>query len=354
MGKFMRQCQFFAALLLVLPSFANAQIPLIEREALIALYNSTDGDNWWNNTNWQGIEGTECTWHHVHCYEGHVRNLILQGNRMSGSIPPELGNLAELTRLFLNSNQLSGNIPPELGNLSNLRELWLFTNQLSGSIPPELGNLTELGVLYLHDNQLSGRIPPELGSLSSLRLLWLHSNQLSGSIPPELANLTNLYDANIGYNALWTDDPALQTFLDSKDPGWHETQTIAPTGLAAVPAANLSGLVSWTPIIYTPDSGGYRVSYATTPGGPYTFFDMTNNKTDSGLVVHGLSPDTTYYFIVESQTNPHDFNQNTVISEPSAEVMVRSRSVPIPMLGTVGVIVFISMLLLAGAWLLRR
>ena len=31
-----------------------------------------------------------------------------------------------------------------MGNLANLEELWLYDNQLSGPIPPELGNLANL------------------------------------------------------------------------------------------------------------------------------------------------------------------------------------------------------------------
>ena len=65
-------------------------------------------------------------------------------NQLSGAIPPELGNLANLQNLDLGSNQLSGAIPPELGNLANLQSLNLNDNQLSGAIPPELGNLTNL------------------------------------------------------------------------------------------------------------------------------------------------------------------------------------------------------------------
>ena len=39
-------------------SNAIAQVPLQERNTLIALYNSTDGPNWVNNTGWPGAEGT--------------------------------------------------------------------------------------------------------------------------------------------------------------------------------------------------------------------------------------------------------------------------------------------------------
>ena len=121
-----------------------------------------------------------------------LRDLLLYGNQLIGSIPPELGQLTNLWRLSLNSNQLSGCIPPELGQLTNLEVLSLYNNQLSGSIPPELGQLTNLRRLWLFGNQLSGSIPPELGQLTKLRLLYLSGNQLSGSIPPELGQLTIL------------------------------------------------------------------------------------------------------------------------------------------------------------------
>ena len=77
--------------------------------------------------------------------EGRVRALGLSRNALSGPIPPELGNLANLTWLYLGGNQLSGPpIPPELGNLANLTSLGLDNNALSGPIPPELGTLANL------------------------------------------------------------------------------------------------------------------------------------------------------------------------------------------------------------------
>ena len=42
-------------------------------------------------------------------------------NQLTGEIPPELGDLSNLTKpVPLRSNQLMGEIPPELGGLSNL------------------------------------------------------------------------------------------------------------------------------------------------------------------------------------------------------------------------------------------
>ena len=159
--------------------------------ALVSLYNSTDGDNWVNR--WNLADSSINTWHGVTVASDRVTRIELNSNRLSGSIPSELGELSELRTLNLNFNRLSGSIPSELGNLSELRELNINTNlSLSGPIPSELGKLTQLRTLVLSRSQLSGSIPSELGELSELRTLNLNENRLSGSIPSELGNLTQL------------------------------------------------------------------------------------------------------------------------------------------------------------------
>ncbi len=169
--------------------------------ALVALYNSTNGANWTNKTNW--LSGNLNTWFGVTLdADRRVTELNLGYNQLSGSIPAELGNLSNLQTLDLDNNQLSGNIPLELGNLSNLGFLSLYLNQLSGSIPVELGNLSNLQYLYLSFNRLSGSIPLELGNLTNLQDLSLFNNQLSGSIPAELGNLTNLQELYLSGNQL--------------------------------------------------------------------------------------------------------------------------------------------------------
>jgi Leucine-rich repeat (LRR) protein len=165
-----------------------SEIPPSECEALVALYNYANGAGWTNHGGWF-IASIPCSWYGVSCNTGHVITLLLPGNQLSGSIPPELRNLTNLQGLYLESNQLSGSIPPELGDLVNLQDLWLFSNQLSGSIPPELGDLVNLLGLDLDSNQLSGSIPPELGKLANLQGLWLDVNQLSGPLPQSLTNL---------------------------------------------------------------------------------------------------------------------------------------------------------------------
>jgi len=185
--------------------------PLTERQALIELYNSTDGDNWLNNTSWKtppldidgfALPGTEGLWHGVVVVSDNVTTLSLQSNQLSGNIPPGLGNLNNLETLNLKDNQLFGSIPAELGNLANLTVLDLDNNELSGTIPVELANLPNLNILFIGNNQLTGSIPIELGNLSNLTELRLRLNQLSGTIPVELTNLFNLTYLSLWGNSL--------------------------------------------------------------------------------------------------------------------------------------------------------
>ena len=190
--------------------------------ALAALYQSTNGPNWSNRSNWLS-DSPLGSWYGVSTdAQGRVTELNLAYNNLSGSIPPELGQLVRLKTLNLENNQLSGETPPELGLLHNLTYLNLENNQMSSAIPAELGQLrdltylnlkwnrfvgripAELGQLYrlthlnLTGNQLVGEIPRELGQLRSLAVLWLGDNRLTGSIPAELGALYNLMDLYLG------------------------------------------------------------------------------------------------------------------------------------------------------------
>jgi Leucine-rich repeat (LRR) protein len=206
---------FPAILLLLMSPLAQAQtdcaavteIPSTECQALIALYNSTDGANWWDNTEWN-VTNSPCSWYGITCNVGYVTGIDLRGNRLSGYIPAELENLSLLDSLYLFGNDLSGSIPAELGNLNRLEYLDLEANQLSGSIPAELGNLSGLKSLDLSTNQLSGSIPAELGKLSRLEWIDLSANQLSGSIPAELGKLSRLEWIDLSDNQLSGSIPA--------------------------------------------------------------------------------------------------------------------------------------------------
>ena len=65
-------------------------------------------------------------------------DLTLPGRALGGSIPTQLGVLAQLTALDLSDNMLSGSMPSQLGLLTQLETLDLGYNRLSGSVHPNL------------------------------------------------------------------------------------------------------------------------------------------------------------------------------------------------------------------------
>ena len=67
--------------------------------------------------------------------------------RISGTLPPEYGDLQYLEMWGSEPMRLSGTIPPEYGNLVQPAAIAMLNTQLSGTIPSEFGRLTTLEAL---------------------------------------------------------------------------------------------------------------------------------------------------------------------------------------------------------------
>ena len=208
-------------------STSTTALTVSDRNALVALYNATDGANWRNNTNWISKEPLDA-WEGVttddrgrviqlHLVEQRLNGQlpaelgdltmlewlnIARNPNLTGDIPPEMAQLTELEVLYLWENDLTGLVPSWLGDLTKLQRLSLGHNRLSGPIPAELGSLTKLDTLYLAGNELTGVIPGWLGELTSLTRLFLYDNQLSGRIPGSLLNLRDLEYLHLSGNSL--------------------------------------------------------------------------------------------------------------------------------------------------------
>ena len=200
--------------------------------ALMAFYNATDGENWYNNTNWGSNEPFE-EWYGINTisYGGYdIRSISLSENNLRGSISedmiPFLASLKDLEGLFLDSNNLegdisfignlstslemidlqqnkfSGTIPTEIGNLINLWSLNLDYNSISGTLPNSLGNLKNLESLYIQHTDLEGEIPSSIINLKKITRVCLANNNFSGGIPEELAQLPLLKYLHLGWNNL--------------------------------------------------------------------------------------------------------------------------------------------------------
>ena len=111
-----------------------------------------------------------------------------------------------------------------------LEEIWLYTNELSGTIPSEMGNLANLTWLFVSDNSLSGQIPENLNNLT-LDRLWLHKNSFTGCVPYNLT-LTREYKVDSGLSACAAPSSGTPTPAPTAPAG---TPTPAPTAPAGTP-----------------------------------------------------------------------------------------------------------------------
>ena len=197
-------------------SYSEAETPVQERQALVALYKATGGAEWRNNARWL-IDQSVGTWQGVQYYRANrpvfsgdggisetgtvevVQGLSLKSNWLSGEIPPELGNLNYLTLLQFGGNQLSGEIPSELRSLKNLKTLDLSDNRLTGEIPAGLTSLRRLSYLEVSGNRLTGEIPRGLDTLYEL---YLQDNDLSLQIAPDFGGLGGPTELYLGGNRL--------------------------------------------------------------------------------------------------------------------------------------------------------
>lgn len=105
------------------------------------------------------------------------------------------GNNAKVLDL---SNKNLEKLDMSIFDSKGLEELNVSNNRLSGSLPSQIGNLQDLKVLNASNNNFTG-VPAEIGHLPKLEILDLSNNQLTG-LPNELGNLKNIKTINLSGN----------------------------------------------------------------------------------------------------------------------------------------------------------
>ena len=102
------------------PSPAASGSSETDREALVALYNATEGEDWIFSNNWLS-DAPLGEWHGVTTNaDGRVIGLRLINIRLTEEIPAELGSLSKLTELALSYNDLGGCVPSSLPGRLNM------------------------------------------------------------------------------------------------------------------------------------------------------------------------------------------------------------------------------------------
>lgn len=168
------------------------EIPMAECEALVALYDATNGPTWVNHDGW--LQNNQpCSWNGITCDAGHVTRISMYNNNLRGTLPASISNLTGLVfiNLYFNTD-LSGPIPNELGNIATLETIELGKTNISGTLPDSLKNLGNLQSFSIESTQISGQFPDWILNLSNLSLIRLAGTKLEGWIPSGLSRLTKL------------------------------------------------------------------------------------------------------------------------------------------------------------------
>ncbi len=198
------------------PICEDAMIPDEERAALLALYQSTAGDSWHENSGWNGPQGSEASWFGVSVRDGHVTELHLPSNNLVGQLPNEIGDLSFLQELRVQNNDLSGGFPESFWDLSELISFVIERNpNFGGEIQPAIGNLSALRIFAANSAGLTGTLPNEIGTLPYLEYFLANWNNLKGSLPPDIATCANLYALDLFGNELTGPIPDSYRYLSN-------------------------------------------------------------------------------------------------------------------------------------------
>ncbi len=273
------------------------------REALIAFYKATNGDNWENNNNWcsdkpitewYGIsenghirgfyavdlnsnnlkaELNECL---KHLYGLPINFLRLDNNNITGYIPNDIDQLKHLYSITLGENAITGEIPESICNLPNLEDLSISICGISGQIPRNIGNLKKLAWLSFANTNLSGTIPESICEATSLRGINLNntglgSGTITGTIPENIGNLVNLLELGLMNNQLTGNLPVSMSKL--KKCTYCALQGNRLSGHIPTEVSSSPMFTSWITTTMEQQEG-----YELTFDAPYTSTDFSKDK----------------------------------------------------------------------------
>jgi hypothetical protein len=131
-------------------------------------------------------------------------NLILNGNRLQGSIPQNIGNCTQLEAIMIQGNQFTGTVPSTIGRLTSLgtspRRRVVNCKAFFCPINCSLSKMST-EVFNLHDNKIGGAMPQEVCDLR---------NETLGNV---LQEMTATCSETQSYKGLEDDDDSVECAL---------------------------------------------------------------------------------------------------------------------------------------------
>ena len=108
------------------------------------------------------------------CY---VQELFLANNKISPTLPPQMGVMTNLRILSLSNNKIS-TLPEEMGTMSQLEEVWICNNVLT-MMPESIGGWTNVVEIILMKNKGLKKLPEGIKRLTNLRLLNVEATKVA-------------------------------------------------------------------------------------------------------------------------------------------------------------------------------
>ena len=179
-------------------SFTPAQ----EKEVLMDLYFSTNGQQWYETSGWNGTTNNtfHCSWYGITCHNNtsYIKSIMLGYNNLDGSLPSNIWKIRNLFSLCIPGNpNLRGSLGDLIfGNTSNLLTVSFNAASITGHIPDDIIRLIKLQNFLgcdMNGDGFSGPLPEDIGNMTELRLLCLGGNNFIGEIPRSVSKLKRLF-----------------------------------------------------------------------------------------------------------------------------------------------------------------
>ena len=271
-----------------------AFIPNTEMTALKAIYQSTNGDSWtfpWDINNPYSVGN----WYGVFVVDGHVYEIDLSNNNLTGTLPANLGSLPYLEYFDVRHNKIGGNLPTNISGVYTSSffynfEMFFSDNIFTGSIP-SCYNIQDYDLLLdVSNNRLSSLEVPLNKSNVSLNInnqeIW---SGVAVQINPGMDAIISLPNiCTYNHNAQnFSATPTFSVYLEDDNIG---TATVSDQGIVIIPAIMLANAIpgaALTLIQSTGDAQGTKIHYnqGANPG----IYSIKGTVTQNGNPLSGVT-----------------------------------------------------------------
>jgi len=180
---------------------SNINVPVIECQALLEFYDSTNGSWWTDNTN-RDTDTDVCTWYGILCeevlWQDRVTSISMASNWLNGILPASLSNLAHIKNFQVSSNLwLTWSLQSSRSAWTNIENFIIPNTNIGGSLPSERSARENIEYFIVPSTNISGELPASWSSWTSIYEFNASSTNISGELPGSWSSWTSIYEFRI-------------------------------------------------------------------------------------------------------------------------------------------------------------